>query len=117
MCECKYLKPSVSNPKHPVCRSMGTKVMAIELQALKLHCWPLTLCYIWTIINLHSHQENSHCCIVMREILFHITRQDVLEFSIMHKIFKHLGSLPWLIKYNYSLASEMPNAHTVIDLD
>lgn len=44
-------------------------------------------------------------------------RQDVLESSITHKIFKHLGSLPQLIKDNYSLASEMLNTHTSIDLD
>lgn len=53
----------------------------------------------------------------MKQILFHIMRQDVLESSIMHKIFKHLGAFPWLIKYNYSLASEMLNTHTIIDLD
>lgn len=75
------------------------------------------LCYIWTIINLHSHQENSHCCVVMRQILFHIMRQNVLEPPVMHQIIKHSGFLSWLIRCNYSLASEMLNTHTVIDSD
>lgn len=110
-------KPSVPKPQQLACRFIETKGMALELEALKLHWWPVRLCYIWTIINLHSHQENSHCCIVMRQILFHIKRQNVLESSLMHQIIKHPGFLPWLIRYNYSLASEMPNTHTVIDLD
>lgn len=36
---------------------------------------------------------------------------------VMHQIIKHPSFLSWLIRYNYSLASEMLNTHTVIDLD